>query len=90
MFNVARKAGNARSGEYARQARAHMRSEGIACYKVLTPGSLMVGDVVEGVVEGGGGLRGIVCPPPPRFWQNRRRRPYTSLLKKIDSHLLSF
>ena len=47
MFNVARKAGNARSGEYARQARAFMRSEGIECYKVLTPGSLRVGEVVE-------------------------------------------
>ena len=47
MFNAARKAGNPRSGEYARQARAFMRSGGIACYKVLTPGSLRVGEVVE-------------------------------------------
>ena len=54
MFNVARKAGNARSGEYARQARAHMRSEGIACYKVLTPGSLRVGEVVEVISQTAG------------------------------------
>ena len=46
-LSAVRKAGNARAGEYARQAREFMRREGIACYKVLTPGSLRTGEVVE-------------------------------------------
>ena len=49
IFGASRKpgSGNARSGDYAVKARAFMRAEGVACYKIMTPGSLRVDDVVD-------------------------------------------